>query len=96
MKKILTLVFCIFVFCFNTSAKETTYNKVDFEKALSEGKIVVVSSWIKYCTSCASQMKVLNKAESDFENMNPTVIRWTFAIALVAPLVFFVLKLIHQ
>ena len=34
--------------------------------------------------------------EKDFENMNPTVIRCTFAIALVAPLVFFVLKLIHQ
>ena len=34
--------------------------------------------------------------ERDFENMNPTVVRWTFAIALVAPLVFFVLKLIHQ
>ena len=34
--------------------------------------------------------------ERDFENMNPTVIRWTFAIALVAPLVFFVLRLIHQ
>ena len=33
--------------------------------------------------------------ESDFENMNPTVIRWTFAIALVAPLLFFALKLIH-
>ena len=34
--------------------------------------------------------------ERDFENMNPTVIRWTFAIALVAPLVFFVIKLIHK
>ena len=33
--------------------------------------------------------------ESDFENMNPTVVRWTFAIALVAPLLFFALKLIH-
>tara|TARA_Y100001936_G_scaffold132167_1_gene129205 strand:- start:59 stop:427 length:369 start_codon:yes stop_codon:yes gene_type:complete len=69
MKKILTLIFCIFVFCFNTSAKETTYNKVDFEKALSEGKTVVVSSWIKYCTSCASQMKVLNKAVNEFKNI---------------------------
>ena len=39
MKKILTLVFCIFVFSFNASAKETTYNKVDFDKALSEGKV---------------------------------------------------------
>ena len=39
-----------------------------FDKAKSEGKIVVVSSWIKYCTSCASQMKVLDKAKNDFDN----------------------------
>ena len=69
MKKILTVVFCIFAFSFNTSAKETTYNKVDFDKALSEGKVVIVSSWIKYCTSCASQMKVLNKAVNEFDNI---------------------------
>ena len=58
MKKILVLVFCMFVFSFDGIAKETTYNKADFDKALSEGKVVIVSSWIKYCTSCASQMKV--------------------------------------
>ena len=69
MKKILTYVFCIFVFSLNAGAKETTYNKVDFDKALSEGKLVVVSSWIKYCTSCASQMKVLNKAINEFDNI---------------------------
>ncbi len=69
MKKILILIFCIFIFSFNTIAKETTYNKVDFDKALSEGKVVVVSSWIKYCTSCASQMKVLNKAVNEFDNI---------------------------
>ena len=40
-----------------------------FEKAQSEGKIVVVSSWVKYCTSCASQMKVLDKAKNDFDNI---------------------------
>ena len=69
MKKIFILVFCIFAFNFNASAKETTYNKVDFDKALSEGKLVIVSSWIKYCTSCASQMKVLNKAINEFDNI---------------------------
>ena len=69
MKKILLLIFCIFVFSFNAIAKETTYNKVDFDKALSKGKVVVVSSWIKYCTSCASQMKVLNKAVNEFDNI---------------------------
>ena len=40
-----------------------------FDKALSGGKIVVVSSWVKYCTSCASQMKVLEKAKNDFDNI---------------------------
>ena len=69
MKNILTLIFCVFLFNFNATAKETTYNKVDFDKALSEGKVVVVSSWIKYCTSCASQMKVLNKAVNEFDNI---------------------------
>ena len=67
MKKILLLIFCISLFSFNAIAKETTYNKVDFDKALSEGKVVVVSSWIKYCTSCASQMKVLNTAKKNGE-----------------------------
>ena len=69
MKKF--LVFVCFVLAFSTKAigKETTYSKELFDKALSEGKVVVVSSWIKYCTSCASQMKVLEKAKNDFDNM---------------------------
>jgi len=33
--------------------------------------------------------------EKDFENMNPTAIKFTFLIALAAPLLFFALKLIH-
>tara|TARA_B100000886_G_scaffold308685_1_gene242445 strand:- start:171 stop:506 length:336 start_codon:yes stop_codon:yes gene_type:complete len=45
--------------------KETTFNKKLFDKAQSEGKVVIVSSWIKYCSSCASQMKVLNQAKKD-------------------------------
>ena len=45
--------------------KETTFNKKLFDKAQSEGKVVIVSSWIEYCSSCASQMKVLNKAKKD-------------------------------
>tara|TARA_B100001093_G_scaffold395848_1_gene382799 strand:- start:145 stop:480 length:336 start_codon:yes stop_codon:yes gene_type:complete len=47
--------------------KKTTFNKELFDIAQSEGKIVVVSSWIKYCTSCASQMKILNRAKKDGE-----------------------------
>ena len=67
MKKIFILIFCLFTF--NANAKETTFDKALFEKAQSEGKIVVVSSWVKYCTSCASQMKVLDKAKNDFNNI---------------------------
>ena len=69
MKKF--LVFICFVLAFSTKAigKETTYSKELFDKAVSDGKVVVVSSWIKYCTSCASQMKVLEKAKNDFDNM---------------------------
>ena len=64
-------VFICFVLAINTKAvgKETTYSKELFDKAISEGKVVVISSWIKYCTSCASQMKVLEKAKNDFDNM---------------------------
>tara|TARA_B100000614_G_scaffold207319_1_gene189776 strand:+ start:71 stop:439 length:369 start_codon:yes stop_codon:yes gene_type:complete len=69
MKKIFILILCLFAFSNSSIAKETTFNKELFDKAQSEGKIVIVSSWIKYCTSCASQMKVLDKAKNDFENI---------------------------
>ena len=69
MKKFFIFIFCIFVFSANALEKITTFNKELFDKAQSDGKIVIVSSWVKYCTSCASQMKVLDKAKNDFENI---------------------------
>ena len=68
MLKKLTILFFFQLFVINPSfsmEKETTFNKELFNKAQSDGKIVIVSSWIKYCSSCASQMKVLNKAKND-------------------------------
>ena len=67
MKKILIIIFCVLAFSANAMEKKTTFNKELFDKAQSEGKIVVVSSWIKYCSSCAGQMKILNKAKNDGE-----------------------------
>ena len=69
MKKIFIFIFCVFAFSTNILAKETTFKKELFDKAQAEGKVVIVSSWIKYCSSCASQMKVLDKAKSDFDNI---------------------------
>ena len=65
MKKIFVLIFCLFVFNANASEKETTFNKELFDKAQSEGKLVIVSSWIKYCSSCAGQMKILKTAKKE-------------------------------
>ena len=69
MKKIFIYIFFVLSFSLNGFAKETTFKKELFDKAQAEGKVVIVSSWIKYCTSCASQMKVLDKAKNDFDNI---------------------------
>ena len=69
MKKIFLYIFLVLSFSSNGFTKETTFKKELFDKAQAEGKVVIVSSWIKYCTSCASQMKVLDKAKNDFDNI---------------------------
>ena len=69
MKKILVTIFCVFAFSSNALEKKTTFDKDLFNKAQSEGKVVVINSWIKYCTSCASQMKALNKLKKEFDNV---------------------------
>ena len=69
MRKIFLYIFLILSFSSNVFAKETTFKKELFDKAQAEGKVVIVSSWIKYCSSCASQMKVLDKAKNDFDNI---------------------------
>ena len=69
MKNFFIFVFFIFAFSANALEKKTTFSKELFDKAQSDGKVVVVSSWTKYCSSCASQMKVLNKAKNEFDNI---------------------------
>jgi thioredoxin 1 len=68
-KKFLIILFVVIPFNSFALEKETTFDQQKFKKALSEGKVVVVSSWIKYCYSCASQMKVLKEAKKDFDNI---------------------------
>ena len=68
-KKFLVILFVVIPFNSFALEKETTFDQQQFKQALSEGKVVVVSSWIKYCYSCASQMKVLKDAKKDFDNI---------------------------
>ena len=67
MKKILISIFFLFSLSANAMEKETTFKKELFDKAQSDGKIVIISSWIKYCTSCAGQMKILQNAKNKGE-----------------------------
>ena len=64
MKKIFIFLFFLLSLNANAMEKETTFSKELFDKAQSDGKIVIVSSWIKYCTSCAGQMKILQNAKN--------------------------------
>ena len=68
-KKLIIILFVVIPFNSFALEKETTFDQQQFKKALSDGKVVVVSSWIKYCYSCASQMKVLKEAKKDFDNI---------------------------
>ena len=68
-RKFLIILFVFIPFNSFALEKETTFDQQQFKKALSDGKVVVVSSWIKYCYSCASQMKVLKEAKKDFDNI---------------------------
>ena len=68
-RKFLIILFVFIPFNSFALEKETTFDQQQFKQALSEGKVVVVSSWIKYCYSCASQMKVLKEAKNDFDNI---------------------------
>ena len=67
MKKFFIFVICLFAFGANAMEKKTTFDKALFEKAQSEGKVIVISSWIEYCGSCANQMKVLQTAKKEGE-----------------------------
>ena len=69
MKKI--LIFILFVFGFTTTAisKETTFTDEIFKKSQSDGKTIVIHSWNKTCTTCAKQVKILDKAKQDFKDI---------------------------
>ena len=67
MKKFLVSLLFLITLNANSMEKETTFNQKLFSQAQSEGKVIIVSSWIKYCSSCLGQMKILQKAKNDGE-----------------------------
>ena len=69
MKKILIILLSLITFSSLALDKSTTFNKDTFIEAQAEGKIVVINSWNKNCSTCAKQVKILNEAEKEFKDI---------------------------
>ena len=69
MKKIYLL--CFLLISFNSFAvdKSTTFSDKIFTKAQTENKIIVINSWNETCSTCAKQIKILNDAEKEFNDI---------------------------
>jgi len=69
MKKIFIIIFTLVSFnCFAVD-KSTTFTIEKFNKAQSEGKIVVINSWNETCYTCGKQIKILDEAENNFNDI---------------------------
>ena len=69
MKKILILIVLVFGFAMTAISKETTFTNEIFKKSQIDGKTVIIHSWNKTCTTCAKQVKILDKAKEDFKDI---------------------------
>ena len=69
MKKILTF-FILLISTYSFSAEyKSNFNIEEFKLAQNDGKVVVIHSWNKFCTTCAKQKPILEKAKKDFQNV---------------------------
>ena len=48
---------------------KSNFNIEEFKSAQNGGKLVVIHSWNKFCTTCAKQKPILEKAKKDFQNV---------------------------
>ena len=69
MKKLLIIIFVLIPFHSLSIEKKTTFTIEKFNKAQEDGKVVVINSWNKSCSTCAKQVKILNEAEEKFKNI---------------------------
>ena len=71
--RIIMKILAFFILLISTSSfageYETNFNIEKFKFAQNNGKIVVIHSWNKSCSTCARQKPILEKAKKDFENV---------------------------
>ena len=63
--------FIVFLIPLNSFGVEgsTTFKKELFLEAQKSGKIVVINSWNKTCSTCAAQSEILKDAKNEFKNI---------------------------
>ena len=73
LSRIIMKILAFFILLISTSSfageYETNFNIEKFKFAQNNGKIVVIHSWNKSCSTCAKQKPILEKAKKDFENI---------------------------
>ena len=71
--RIIMKILAFFILLISTSSfageYETNFNIEKFKFAQNNGKIVVIHSWNKSCSTCAKQKPILEKAKKDFQNV---------------------------
>ena len=71
--KIIMKILAFFILLISTSSfageYKTNFDIEKFKFAQNNGKIVVIHSWNKSCSTCAKQKPILDKAKKDFENV---------------------------
>ena len=69
MKKLLIIIFTLISFNSFAVNKSTTFTNEIFTKAQAEGKIIVINSWNETCFTCAKQIKILDEAQKEFQEI---------------------------
>ena len=71
--RIIMKILAFFILLISTSSfaneYEANFNIEKFKSAQKNGKIVVIHSWNKSCSTCAKQKPILEKAKKDFQNV---------------------------
>ena len=69
MNKIYLLILILIPLNTFAGTKNTTFNKEIFLEAQKLGKVVVINSWNKSCSTCAAQTIILNEAKDEFKEV---------------------------
>jgi thioredoxin 1 len=69
MKHIFIIIFLLISLKVNAVEKKTNFNNETFLKAQVDGKVVVINSWQKTCSTCKKQIKILDQAEKQFNDV---------------------------